>query len=181
MKIVPFSIAVLAVLTTMASCGNKPVAEKVSLTNQWDVSVRITDMEMDKPHYEALVHGANGETKQVLEGNTSDYPKEMLETFGNVWQADVNFDGHTDVMICLGKMPTSEEAITLYDAWLYDPQTDQFNFHKGFRLIFNPEVDADNKCVIGSYRLHKSKKRHYTAYTLEADSDLKKVKEWEGK
>ena len=91
-------------------------AEEAPAAEEWDVSVRTTDLETKKPRYEAIFRDANGNTIQVAEGNTVDYPQDMLEPFGNVWQADVNFDGHTDIMICLGMMPASDQTITYYDA-----------------------------------------------------------------
>ena len=148
---------------------------------EWDVSVRTTDLEEQEPRYEAIFRDENGKTIQVAEGHTVDYPKDMLKPFGNVWQADVNFDGYTDIMICLGMMPASDQVITYYDAWLYNPQTGKFGHHKGFRDIANPEVDNVNKHVIAHYLLRDGKNKHYTAFVLQNDGTQKLVKEWDGK
>ena len=156
-------------------------AEGASVAEEWDVSVRTTDLEEEKPRYEAIIRDANGKTIQVAEGNTVDYPQDMLKPFGNVWQADVNFDGHTDVMICLGMMPTSDQTITYYDAWLYDPQSGRFIHHEGFRDISNPEVDAANKYIKGHYLLRDGVTKQYVAFTLQEDGTQKKLKEWQGK
>ena len=152
-----------------------PVAEK------WDVSVRTTDLEEEKPRYEAIIRDANGKTIQVVEGNTVDYPRDMLEPFGNVWQADVNFDGHTDIMICLGMMPASDQTITYYDAWLYNPNAGEFFHHEGFRDISNPEIDTANKYVKGHYLLRDGVTKQFFAYALQKDGTQKKLKEWQGK
>ena len=155
--------------------GNDPDAE------EWDVSVRTTDLEEQKPRYEAIFRDANGNTIQVAEGHTVDYPQDMLKPFGNVWQADVNFDGHTDIMICLGMMPASDQVITYYDAWLYNPQTGKFNYHEGFRDISNPEVDTVNKYVTSHYLLRDGETKQYTALTIQNDGTQKKLKEWQRK
>jgi len=148
---------------------------------EWDVSVRTTDLEEQEPRYEAIFRDANGKTIQVAEGHTVDYPQDMLKPFGNVWQADVNFDGHTDIMICLGMMPASDQVITYYDAWLYSPQTGKFNHHEGFRDISNPEVDTVNKYVTSHYLLRDGETKQYTALTIQNDGTQKKLKEWQGK
>ena len=155
--------------------GDDPDAE------EWDVSVRTTDLEEQEPRYEAIFRDANGNTIQVAEGHTVDYPQDMLKPFGNVWQADVNFDGHTDIMICLGTMPASDQVITYYDAWLYNPQTGKFNYHEGFRDIANPEVDTLNTYVTSHYLLRDGETKQYTALTIQNDGTQKKLKEWQGK
>ena len=155
--------------------GDDPDAE------EWDVSVRTTDLEEQEPRYEAIFRDANGKTIQVAEGHTVDYPRDMLKPFGNVWQADVNFDGHTDIMICLGMMPASDQVITYYDAWLYDPQTGKFNHHEGFRDIANPEVDTVNKHVTSHYLLRDGETKQYVALSIQNDGTQKKLKEWQGK
>lgn len=152
--------------------GDDPDAE------EWDVSVRTTDLEEQQPRYEAIFRDANGKTIQVAEGHTVDYPQDMLKPFGNVWQADVNFDGHTDIMICLGMMPTSDQTMTFYDAWLYNPQTGKFNRHEGFRDICNPEVDIANKYVTSHYLLRDGETKQYSALSIQNDGTQKKLKEW---
>ncbi len=152
-----------------------------STAEEWDVSVRTTDLEGQEPRYEAIFRDASGNTIQVAEGHTEDYPQDMLEPFGNVWQADVNFDGHTDIMICLGMMPVSDQVFTHYDAWLYIPQTGKFKHHEGFRDISNPEVDNVNKYVKAHYLLRDGKTKHYTALTILDNGTQKVVKEWDSK
>ncbi len=194
-KKVLLSIAIVAVIAAMTSCGNKTakggdndstaVADSTMAAapaaEEWDVSVRTTDLEEERPRYEAIFRDANGKTIQVAEGYTVDYPQDMLKPFGNVWQADVNFDGHTDIMICLGMMPASDQTITYYDAWLYNPNAGEFIHHEGFRDISNPEVDTANKYVKGHYLLRDGETKQYTAFTIQNDGTQKKLKEWQGK
>ena len=160
----------------------KPDQEEV---NQIDVKGALSEADeqrhAEKPRYEAIFRDANGKTIQVAEGHTVDYPQDMLKPFGNVWQADVNFDGHTDIMICLGMMPASDQTITYYDAWLYNPETGKFDYHEGFRDISNPEVDNANKYVKGHYLLRDGENKQYVAFTIQNDGTQKKLKEWQGK
>ena len=157
--------------------GNGASTESETKPEEWDISVRIFDEVM----YEAIIRDANGNNIMMIGGNTVDYPKDMRETFGNVWQADVDFDGHTDIMICLGKTPANDQTITKYDAWLYNPETGKFYNHQGFRDISNPEVDTFNKYVTGHYLLRDGKTKQYFAYTIEKDGTNKKLKEWQAK
>ena len=158
-----------------------PSPKGENTAEEWDVSVRTTDLEEQEPRYEAIFRDANGNTIQVAEGHTVDYPQDMLKPFGNVWQADVNFDGHTDIMICLGMMPASDQVITYYDAWLYHPQTGKFKHHEGFRDIANPEVDTVNKYVTSHYLLRDGETKQYVALSIQNDGTQKKLKEWQGK
>ena len=159
------------------SYGVTDPAEGAPAAEEWDISVRIYDQVM----YEGIIRDANGNTIMLIGGNTVDYPEDMLEPFGNVWQADVNFDGHTDIMICLGMKPANDQTITCYDAWLYNPQTGKFYNHRDFRNINNPEVDTFNKYVTGHYLLRDGKTKQYTAYTIQEDGTQKILKEWQRK
>ena len=131
--------------------------------------------------YEAIIRDAKGNDIMLIGGNTVDYPEEMLKPFGNVWQADVNFDGHTDIMICLGMKPVNGQSVTWYEAWLYNPQTGKFYSHSDFRQINNPEVDTVNKYITGHNQLRDGKTKQYTAYAIQENGSLKKLKEWQKK
>ena len=186
MKKVLLSITIVAIVVTMVSCGNtgnhrqKQHAEGEPVTEQWDVSVRITDLEEEKPHYEAIIRDASGKTIQVVEGNTNAYrPIELLKPFGNVWQADVDFDGHTDIMICMGIQPLLGYK-TYYDAWIFNPQTGKFDYHEGLSDLNNPEVDTIRKCVTYHYPLD-SVTEQYTAISVQKNGTLKELKSWQKK
>ena len=177
------ALKVWMLLMLLASCGNKSSqgsdSGAMAVAEQWDISLRVIDLQMHNPRYEAIVHNSSDGTKQVLEGYTSDYPQEMLASFGNVLQTDVNFDGYTDVMICLGMMPTSNQPVTFYDAWLYDPQKDKFVLHKNFRYLCNPEVDNAHQYVLCHVVRPDGKTKRYTAYTIRTDGTVKKLREWQ--
>ncbi len=184
MKIVFISISIIAVIATLGSCGNmgsiQQTPENSFAPEQWDVRVRTTDLEGEEPRYEAIIRDANGKTIQVLEGNTNAYrPMELLKPFGNVRQADVDFDGYTDIMICLGIQPLGD-YVTHYDAWLYNPQTGKFDYHEYFGDICNPEVDTVNKYVTNNYMLD-SVTKHCIAYTIQKNGTLKELKRWQQK
>ena len=195
MRKVLFSIAIVAA-AAMVSCAGKAFkdggnasaaladsavlmspSEGAPSTGEWDVSVNIYDQVM----YEALNRDTKGNDIMLIGGNTVDYPEEMLKSFGDVWQADVNFDGHTDIMICLGIKPVNGQTVTWYEAWLYNPQTGKFYSHSDFRDINNPEVDTVNKYITGHYLLRDGKTKQYTAYAIQENGSLKKLKEWQRK
>ena len=148
---------------------------------EWDVSVRTIDLDSD-PRYEVIIRDSNGKTLTFDERNGFDYPTDMLETFGNVWQTDVNFDGRTDVMICLGLMPTSDQTFVKYDAWVYDPDDNKFYCQGTFREICNPEVDREGRRILSHYIARDGKTRVYSAFYWQKDGNIAQEGEtWEVK
>ena len=167
MKKVLFSLAITAVATVaMAS-----VVDGQGLAEEWDVSVRTFDMDSE-PKYEVIIRDSEGKTRTVGERTGFDYPQDMLETFGNVWETDVNFDGHTDVMICLGKEPVSDQVFVRYDAWVYDTEDGKFYCQGPFREICNPEIDREGRRILSHYIARDGKTRVYSAHYWQRDGNI---------
>lgn len=145
-------------------------------TLNFEVSVVTPDLEEQYPRYEATVTSGN-KTIQVLKGKTEDYPKDMLGKFGQVTQVDVNFDGYTDLLICLGEVPASDQTFLTYDAWIYNPEKGQFRLHEGFRDIYNAEADAANKRILSHYLVRDGKTKYYNAVRLKDDGTVEKMGE----
>lgn len=166
-----------------AEMGEDDEAANDDPTNveEWDVSVRTIDLDSD-PRYEVIIRDSKGKTLTFGERNGFDYPRDMLETFGNVWQTDVNFDGHTDVMICLGKEPVSDQVFVRYDAWVYDPDDNKFYCQGTFRDICNPEVDREGRRILSHYIARDGKTRVYAAHYWQKDGNIAQEGEtWEVK
>ena len=166
-----------------AAMGEDDEAANDDPTNveEWDVSVRTIDLDSD-PRYEVIIRDSKGKTLTFGERNGFDYPRDMLETFGNVWQTDVNFDGHTDVMICLGKEPVSDQVFVRYDAWVYDPDDNKFYCQGTFREICNPEVDREGRRILSHYIARDGKTRVYSAHYWQKDGNIAQEGEtWEVK
>ena len=158
----------------------EPVDDNQLGEEDWDISVRTFDLYIQDPGpgYEAIIRGRDNEV-HVVEGRTEGYPIDMLEPFGNVWQADVNFDGHTDVMICLGLEPVSDQVFMRYDAWIYNPSTFSFRRSPSFRGIINPEIDKKEQRILGHYIARDGETKVYNAYYWQNDGDIKPVgKSW---
>ena len=148
---------------------------------EWDVSVRTIDLD-SAPRYEVIIRDSKGKTLTFGERNGFDYPRDMLETFGNVWQTDVNFDGRTDVIICLGQEPVSDQTFVRYDAWVYDPDDNKFYCQGTFREICNPEVDREGHRILGHYIARDGKTRVYSAHYWQKDGNIVQEGEtWEVK
>lgn len=143
---------------------------------EWDISVRTFDLDSQEPGpgYEAIIR-RDGKALQVAEGRTEGYPEDMLQPFGNVWQADVNFDGHTDVMICLGLEPVSDQVFIRYDAWIYNPANDNFTLAPSFRGIINPEIDKKEHRMLGHYIARDGETKVFNAYYWQSDGDIKPI------
>lgn len=146
-------------------------ADGKGLDEEWDVSVRTFDMDSE-PKYEVIIRDSEGKTRTVGERTGFDYPQDMLETFGNVWETDVNFDGHTDVMICLGRMPASDQTFVHYDAWVYDPDDGKFYCQGTFRDIFNPEIDREEHRILSHYIASDGVTRVYSAHYWQKDGNI---------
>ena len=161
--------------------GDNESKDDPTNVEEWDVSVRTIDLDSD-PRYEVIIRDSNGKTLTFGERNGFDYPTDMLETFGNVWQTDVTFDGRTDVMICLGLMPTSDQAFVKYDAWIYDPDDNKFYCQGTFREICNPEVDREGRRILSHYIARDGKTRVYSAFYWQKDGNIAQEGEtWEVK
>jgi hypothetical protein len=146
-------------------------ADGKGLDEEWDVSVRTFDMDSE-PKYEVIIRDSEGKTRTVGERTGFDYPQDMLETFGNVWETDVNFDGHTDVMICLGRMPASDQTFVHYDAWVYDTEDGKFYCQGTFRDIFNPEIDREEHRILSHYIARDGVTRVYSAHYWQKDGNI---------
>lgn len=118
---------------------------------EYDVSLRIVDAQGENPGYEAIVR-LGEKTLQVLEERADQRPDEM-EKFGNVIQTDVNFDGHPDLLICLGGMNVTDQTFIYYDAWISNVAEGELTFscYKNFRDISNAEVDAVKQRILSHY------------------------------
>ena len=150
--------------------------ESASETLNFEVSVVTPDLEEQYPRYEATVTSGD-KTIQVLKGQTEDYPKDMLRKFGQVTQVDVNFDGYTDLLICLGEVPASDQTVLTYDAWIYNPEKGQFRLHEGFRDIYNAEVNAATKRILSHYLVRDGKTKYYNAVRLKDDGTVEEMGE----
>ena len=155
--------------TVLAEDG--AAADGKGLDEEWDVSVRTFDMDSE-PKYEVIIRDSEGKTRTVGERTGFDYPQAMLETFGNVWETDVNFDGHTDVLICLGRMPASDQTFVHYDAWVYDPDDGKFYCQGTFRDIFNPEIDREEHRILSHYIARDGVTRVYSAHYWQKDGNI---------
>ena len=155
---------------------NEPTEGAPIEGEEWDVSVRTIDLDSD-PRYEVIIRNSEGKTMTVGERKGFDYPTDMLETFGNVWQTDVDFDGHTDVLIFLGNMPASDQTFVQYDAWLYNPDDGKFYCPDTFREILNPEVDREETRILSHYIARDGKTRVYSAHYWQKDGNIQQVGE----
>ena len=72
---------------------------------------------------------------------------------GRVVLIDLNKDGHTDALVCLGRYGANEDLY--FDAYLWDESGDVFALVKDYRQIPNPGIDkktSDITSHIGSDR-----------------------------
>ena len=72
-------------------------------------------------------------------------------SIGEIEEKDWNFDGIPDLQVCTG--PTNGFGNYTYDVWLWDDKAHQFEELKFDSVIFDPEIDTENKCIISNWRL----------------------------
>lgn len=69
----------------------------------------------------------------------------MGEDFGRVEVADANFDGHPDLLICLGRFGT--HANLMSSCWLWYDGKQKFKRLEEFEMLSNPTVDAKQHLI----------------------------------
>ena len=103
---------------------------------------------------------------QVLPGKPAN-KKEV----GRAILIDLNKDGHTDALVCLGRYGVNKDLY--FDAYLWDKDYDVFNRVENFREIPNPGIDKKTSNItshIGSERevwIWKGKNKNIIEKKLE--------------
>ena len=63
---------------------------------------------------------------------------------------DYNFDGYNDVRVY--RQLASDGVNTLFDYWILNPTTEQYEYQPEYTTISHPELDQENKQIISSWR-----------------------------
>ena len=82
-------------------------------------------------------------------GGSFDHPQ--AENFPWLSYPDVNFDGQPDLLIYVG-LGGSGSASSLYEAYIWNPQSRQWDYCEEFEHFIEPEIDEDAKTIYTSYR-----------------------------
>jgi hypothetical protein len=108
--------------------------------------------EMDIYEDEGVLHydlnlGYNMPLQQLYKGLPGK-PNDKKEV-NRVILIDLNKDGYTDALVCLGRY--GSEKTLYFDAYLWDEEEfgGLFTFVKGFRQIPNPRIDKKNYSILG--------------------------------
>ena len=70
---------------------------------------------------------------------------------GWISEDDINFDGIPDLMIYLGLLAYGQVA-SFYDAYVWNPETREFDHVDIFNSIGEPLIDAENHCITSTGR-----------------------------
>lgn len=73
-------------------------------------------------------------------------PLDMNEV-GRVIIFDLNYDGHSDALICLGSY--GDDATMYFDAYVWDVDQVAFEYVEDFRSIPNPRIDENYAILVG--------------------------------
>ena len=85
---------------------------------------------------------------QAMPLDTTSWEKGSI---GEITEEDWNFDGIPDLQVCMG--PMNGFGNYVYDVWLWNDKTHQFDHLNDCPEIFSPEIDAANKCITSDWRL----------------------------
>ena len=86
--------------------------------------------------------------KEILNASVDETSIYFPAADGVVYETDVNFDGHPDVLLFRGVL--GAQGIDFYDCWISDGS--RLVRCEGFEEIPNPYVDAGNKLIYGHVR-----------------------------
>ena len=91
----------------------------------------------------------DGETIETFEAELP-WPKDpnLCGNVGATAEDDINFDGKPDLTVFLGSFGTGNVS-QIYDAWLWSSDNHSFVHVDGYSDIANPELDKEQKCIIG--------------------------------
>ena len=85
---------------------------------------------------------------QAMPLDTTSWEKGSI---GEITEEDWNFDGIPDLQVCMG--PMNGFGNYVYDVWLWNDKTHQFDYLNDCPEIFSPEIDAANQCITSFWRL----------------------------
>ncbi len=71
--------------------------------------------------------------------------------FGEIREDDINFDGTSDLMICLG--PTNSFGGYTYDGYVWDNDEHKFKHVEEFDKIMDPVFQPENNQILGTFRI----------------------------
>lgn len=77
---------------------------------------------------------------------------------------DINMDGERDILVFLGAY--GKQAMVYWDAYLYNPETEQYDYNDGFKRIGNPIVIPEYESVF-SYGLSSAASYEYNQYIFK--------------
>ena len=99
-----------------------------------------------------ILTDAKGQTlelyTQALPLDTANWEKGSI---GEITEDDWNFDGIPDLQVCTG--PMNAFGNYTYDVWLWNDKAHQFEELKYDGVIYSPEIDTENKCIVSVWRL----------------------------
>jgi hypothetical protein len=91
---------------------------------------------------ELLVYQGQKQVQALKVCTPEPVPRESL--VGNIYYADYNFDGHSDLAL----ETASKQGNASYCIWLFNPNTRRFEFSQQLSQLTNPSPDAQTHTVI---------------------------------
>ena len=142
------------VLTTTATAAQPDsyVPQRSDYTFRSEVRTIQDDDEVRWDTIVVHLTDAQGHTQQLY---TQAMPLDTVSwtkgSIGEITEYDWNFDGIADLQVCTG--PMNGFGNYTYDVWIWDNQAHKFVWLEDVSGIFDPYVDADNQCIVSTWRL----------------------------
>lgn len=172
MKCICMLIGVMVLMLCMSACGKEQKAETKDETQaitEAEVNTNKKSGELisetkeytgEKYHYE-IIENRNAEWQEIVSWQVNVYEGDLFiqeiyyehdEDAGAladheniIWEADVNFDGFKDLLICQGHY--GAQGALGYRCYLANTIAAGFDYCEGFEDISNPQIDPVNKCI----------------------------------
>jgi hypothetical protein len=153
MKMNLFFISILFFAFT--SCGNKPNKTEAKNESGQSETVSRPDLTFKKSFVadeggwasQMIVHADASNGKQYEFSIELPTPKDTTFVGESITEDDMNFDGYADIQVQLGYFGAGGGNL-IYDAFVWNNQTQTFDRVENYTNLCNPSIDAANKCIV---------------------------------
>lgn len=146
----------------LAACGDQKSRDGATVDNyvpqrsdySFRSDVRVLNEDGDVRWDSIIVYltDAKGQIQELYSQaqplDTTNWDKGSI---GEITEEDWNFDGIPDLQVCTG--PMNGFGNYVYDIWLWNDATHQFDYLNDNVEIYSPEIDKENQCITSVWRL----------------------------
>ena len=137
---------------TIAEANDDYVPQRSDYTFRSEVRTLKEDDQVTWDTIVVYLTDAKGHTQKLYsQAQPLDTTSWNKGSIGEIEEKDWNFDGIPDLQVCTG--PMNGFGNYTYDVWLWNDKAHQFEQFHYDCVIYSPEFDEKNKCIISIWRL----------------------------